>query len=383
MSEPTHENVTCPSCGQQVPSGNYCIRCGAHLAREGRRQGFAAAPNEPRILPSVISTLFPQLPRTSMVAFRISLVIGIVIVVVLELLKLFPLAVTVAAILVPLLTILYLYDVDEYEDEPLRVVALTVLWGAAAGIAVGLLSRYISPSGLGQVAESTTKRVLVRGIGLPLLATVLMLAGPLILLPYRKFNDTLDGATFGGACAVTFIGAQVITQSTDLFSAGFRPQGLIYPRVVYLLEFSIAMPLLAGGVIGSAAGALWLRYRAPARDRRALGLLGNPFVAIVLAAAAMVAAAFILIYVHSRTLAFILLLVMAALALPWLRQVIHVGLIQEAAEIPVGPEITCANCGHRTPQHTFCINCGIALKALPKAVPRRAAAPPAPTEGPA
>ena len=53
-----------------------------------------------------------------------------------------------AAALVPLLTILYLYDVDEYEDEPLRVVAVTILWGAAAGIGVGLLGRHIAPSGI-------------------------------------------------------------------------------------------------------------------------------------------------------------------------------------------------------------------------------------------
>src|SRR5204863_10214818 len=154
-----------------------------------------------------------------------------------------------------------------------------------------------------------------------------------------------------------------------------------YPRIVYLLEFSVAMPVLAGAVIGSAAGALWLRYRSPAKHRHALGFLGNPAVAILLAAAAMVGASFILIYVHSRTLALLLLLIMAALGLLWLRQVIHVGLIQESEEIPVGPEITCANCHHPTPQHTFCINCGIALKALPKAVPRRAAPPPATTEG--
>jgi RsiW-degrading membrane proteinase PrsW (M82 family) len=325
------------------------------------------------LLPSVVSTLFPQLPRASMLGYRLALVGGVAAVVVLELVRLFPVAVVAAALLVPVLILLYLFDVEIYEDEPLRAVALTVVWGALAGIGVGLLGRYVSPTGLLTVAESTAKRVLVRGLGIPLLSTALMLAGPLILLPYRKFNETLDGAIFGAACGATFVGAQVLAQSTDLFSAGLRPAGQEYPRVVYLLEFAVAMPVIAAGTIGAAAGALWLRYRAPARDRNALGLLGHPSVAVPLAAGFMIAAAFILLYVSSRTVALVLLLVLAALALLWLRQVIHVGLLEEAAEIEIGPDITCANCGHTTPRHTFCINCGISLKALPKISPRRAA----------
>ena len=45
----------------------------------------------------------------------------------------FPVAIVAAAILVPLVTIIYLYDVDVYENEPIRVVALTFLWGALVG----------------------------------------------------------------------------------------------------------------------------------------------------------------------------------------------------------------------------------------------------------
>jgi hypothetical protein len=307
-----------------------------------------------------------------MLSYHLALAAGVGAVVVLELAGFFPIAVVVAAMLVPLLLLLYLYDVDIYEDAPLPALALTVGWGALAGVAVGLLGRYVSPTGLIAVAESTAERELVRGVGIPLLSTALMLAGPLILLPYRKFNDTLDGATFGAACGTSFVGAQVLAQSTDLFMAGLRPMGLQYPRVIYLLQFAVAMPIVAAGVIGAAAGAIWLRYRAPARDRNALGLLGHPLVAVPLAGTFMVAAALILLYVTSRTTALVLLLVLAALALLWLRQVIHVGLLEEAAEAEIGPGISCANCGHLTPRHTFCANCGIALKALPKVSPKRA-----------
>ena len=54
------------------------------------------------------------------------------------------------------------------------------------------------------------------------------------------------------------------------------------------------------------------------------------------------------------------------LALLWLRQVIHVGLLQEAAEIEIGAAVTCPNCVKATPRHTFCGHCGVSLHALPK-----------------
>src|SRR5436190_9579350 len=102
--------TTCPSCGQQVPEGNFCIRCGARLS-EGPRRGFSAAPNESVRRPSVISSLFPQLPRASMQTFRAALLLGVAVVLVLAVLKLFPVALVTAAVLVPLLTVLYLIDV--------------------------------------------------------------------------------------------------------------------------------------------------------------------------------------------------------------------------------------------------------------------------------
>jgi predicted RNA-binding Zn-ribbon protein involved in translation (DUF1610 family) len=52
-----------------------------------------------------------------------------------------------------------------------------------------------------------------------------------------------------------------------------------------------------------------------------------------------------------------------------LRRAIHVGLLEEALEGPIGPEFTCPNCGHQTARHTFCTNCGVSLQALPKARP--------------
>ena len=315
-----------------------------------------------------------------MLSFRLALGLGLAVVVVLAVLGLFTLALVASAVLVPLLTVLYLWDVDIYEDEPMSVLAFTMIWGAAAGVIVGLIGRATLPSEAGLFVKSTSSTALSRGVLLPLLATVLVMAGPLILLPYRKFNDVLDGATFGGAAAVTFAGAEVLTQSYSfLSSAGLHPVGSTAFWVIRLLEFAVALPVLAAAAIGAAVGAFWLRFRAPVRDRGALGILGQPAAAAAAAALLLVLGSLAQVYFPSLE-ALIALLALDVVALIWLRRVLHLGLVEESLEIEVGPDIVCANCGRPTPQHTFCINCGISLAALPKPRPQTGA--PSPGAGP-
>ena len=81
----------------------------------------------------LVSTIYPSLPREEIRTFQMALIGGTVLVALLGILGLFPVAIAAAALLVPLITIIYLYDVDVYEDEPIRVIALTFLWGAVTG----------------------------------------------------------------------------------------------------------------------------------------------------------------------------------------------------------------------------------------------------------
>jgi hypothetical protein len=203
-----------------------------------------------------------------------------------------------------------------------------------------------------------------------------MIAGPLLLMRDRRYNDVIDGATFGVASAVTFVGTQVIAGSIDLFAGGITPVGEPLPWITRIVTIAIALPVVAAGAIGSAVGAFWLRYRAPVRDRAALGAAGRPIVASILAAALLVAAA-LATYLPGPILNVLAQLALAAVALLWLRRTLHLGLLQEAFEIEIGDEIVCANCGVATRRHTFCGNCGISLHALPKGQ-----APAAPADAP-
>jgi hypothetical protein len=119
------------------------------------------------------------------------------------------------------------------------------------------------------------------------------------------------------------------------------------------------------GAIGAALAAVWLRYRAPVNDRHALGPLGVPAIAVSVAALLVIAGAVGETFMAAGLwLAWVTFLSLLGLVL--LRRAIHVGLLEEADEIETGPPITCANCDAATATHTFCGNCGIALKALPK-----------------
>ncbi len=151
----------------------------------------------------------------------------------------------------------------------------------------------------------------------------------------------------------------------DLFAAGLTPVGEPLPWVGRILAIAVALPVVAAGAVGSAVGAFSLRYRAPIRDRGALGIAGRPVVALVLAGALLVAAA-LAAYLPGPVINVAVQLALAGVALIWLRRTLHVGLLEEAFEIEIGDEIICANCGKPTRRHTFCGNCGVALHALPK-----------------
>jgi hypothetical protein len=353
----------CSNCGREVPPAHFCVACGEPL-EEGSR-GFAANPHERWWHPRVVSSIFPHLPRADMRPFRIALLAATAFVIVLCLLRLYPLALVAAAISVPLLFIVYLLDVDVYEDEPFKVVGFTVGWGAIAGAGLGIAAREVASKVSLLQGSPDTHDLVWLGIVLPLAAVALMLAGPLLLLPYKKFDDCLDGVVFGATCASTLLAAEAIANSSSLLHLGFRAAGdqsLWIPR---LLTLGVTLPVLAAGVAGATCGAFWLRYRGPAADRGALGILGSPPVGVLISAAALVGASVAQLYLGHWTVLG-LTAALAGLALVWLRMTLQLGLREESEEKPIGQPVKCPSCKHETPHHTFCGNCGVNFRALPK-----------------
>jgi hypothetical protein len=363
------------------------VRCGAPLAdsfdeRSRGRSHFAAAPHEHVAVPMVISSLFPHLPRASHLFFRLALLLGTVVVVILAVTRLFPVALIASALLLPLLVVLYLFEVNVYEDEPVWAMTLTIGWGAVTGVGFGLLALDITPSSSSLIVSGSSQYLVGQGLILPFCGLLVLLVGPLVLLRYHRFNSVLDGVTFGACAAAAFGGAQAITYGFHVLGAGLRPGGAFVPWIWRLLSLGIAMPVLTMGAAAAACAALWLRHRAPARDAEALGPLGHPAVALPVAAILVMGGAVGETFLPAGGwLGWLVAFDLVVIVL--LRRAIHIGLLEEAIEIPIGPEFTCPNCGEQTARHTFCSHCGISLQALPKALPTSPAAMPGPLAGPA
>jgi len=368
------DDVTCAHCGRRVPAGEFCCCCGLpldldadHPRHVGRRaHHYAASPNEPAWALRFTSTLFPQLPQHAMGAFRVALASGVGLIVLLGLLGIFSVALLAAAVLVPLLMLLYLYNVDLYEDEPILVVGLTLLGGAAGGFVLGLIAGHVAlplqQHGWGQLTDGA---VLVRVLVLPLAGVALALIGPLILLRHPRFNDVLDGVVFGAASAIALQAAMLLTAAWPVTRLGLRPQQDSTAWTLRVVELGLLVPLIVAGGVGWAGAALWARYRAPLRDRGALGPLGHPVSAILVAAVLAVAAA-LAQSVLTPLGRLVALAALAAIGLLLMRRAIHVGLLEEANEADPGAVVFCSNCGRPTARHTFCASCGVALRALPK-----------------
>jgi RsiW-degrading membrane proteinase PrsW (M82 family) len=366
--------VRCAHCGRQVPAGEFCCRCGTALAVDethprrssGRSYHYAAAPNEPAWAVRLTSTLFPQLPAHDMAAFRVSLVSGLGLIVGLGLVGAFSVALVAAALLVPLLVLLYFYDVNVYEDKPLLVVGRTVLSGAVGGVVLGVVANHLAVTpeqpGWSQLGSGP---VIIRVVALPLVTVVLALAGPLALLRHPRFNDVLDGVVFGAASAVALQSALLLVTAWPITGLGLRPDQDSTAWTLRLVELGVFVPLIVAGGVGWASAALWARYRAPMRDRRALAPLGLPAPGVIVAGVAAMAAA-IVSQVFSPLGRFLTLALLAALGLLLIRRAVHVGLLEEANDDQPGSDVRCANCGRSTALHTFCTACGVAMRALPK-----------------
>jgi ribosomal protein L32 len=375
--------IVCGSCEEATTPGAFCVRCGAPLEAEfgGKsraRSHFAAAPHQHVALPHVVSSLFPHLPRASHASFRTALALGGGVVVALALLHLFPAALIAAALLMPLLVVLYLIDVNLYEDEPFWAIGLTLGWGAATGVVFGLLALWVAPSVASVIVHGTSRYVVWQGLVLPFCGLLALLIGPVMMLRYHRFHSVLDGVTFGACAAAAFGAAEAITYGVHLIRSGVQPSGAVLPWIWRLLSLGVAMPVLTMGAGAAACAALWLRHRAPARDAGALGPTGHPAVALPLAAVLVMGGAVGETFLPAGGwLAWLLVFDVVVIVL--LRRAIHVGLLEEALEIPIGPTFTCPDCGQLTARHTFCGSCGVSLQALPKA--SRTARPPG-TVGP-
>lgn len=367
------ESVTCPVCGRAVPPGRFCTACGARLphdepASAGRLHSFTVNPSEHVFHPSPVSLLFPHLPQSESVPFRLALLLISAALIVVGYLRLSGASVALASAAVPVLFLVFLVDVEVFERRPWLTLAVTAGIGAVLGAVWAFLTgRYISQTELLNAthAGAPVGRVLLVAVLFPLVAQALMLAGPLVLRGFLAQDEVLDGYVAGAASAMGFfLTSTLVNLFPEIQSGPTAIAADMFSAIITLIH-GLLVPLIWAGTTGLVSAAIWLRSR-PMRTIPQGGWSTTYLFVAIVAAVAQVCLGFAAIYVQHVSSA---LLIYCGIALALLfisRFSLHHMLLEEAVEPPDGDDMVCAHCGHVVPRGAFCANCGGALRAMPK-----------------
>lgn len=356
----------CEYCGRDTPDGAFCTWCGAHRLGGGdearsRRHEYAAHAGEHVAQPSVVTTLFPHLPRHRVHEFRWGLIGGLGVVVVLVGAGIVVAAIMTAAVLVPALYLVYLYEAQVYRDEPAKVVGLTLVAGIVMGVVVSVVANGLLHETSPLRVSISTGFLLGSTIVLPLVQEVLKPLPVLFLRGSPKFAETIDGLTFGVAAGLGFAAAQTIVQFSKVIAAEPVHTGSaewLFP----VLGLTVLTPLLQATCTGVLVASLWR----PGRLSRPLYALGVP---VALGAHVLYSAVSQLLQDHSVNAATVLFFQAAVvgLMLVYVRHLVHDALLDEAKDFGF-QTVTCPHCRRSVGAAAFCPLCGGAVTAGPRSV---------------
>lgn len=369
---------TCPHCSNPTPVGNYCGVCGAHLQHPEaklaarRAHSFSANPEEAVMRLSVVSTLFPHLSHRSSVPFRAGFALLVGLLILFSATGLEAPVIALAAMGVPLLFQLYIYEVDIYEENHLLLAAVTLLIGAGLGVGWALLGGPVVSHALQPTigASLSGGDVVNAAVTVPIISQALMLVPlllVLVLVPgFGSRKESLDGFTLGAASALGFSFAAVITDLTSRLSAGLVPNRPFTSILTEALIRGVATPVLVAAATGLVGASIWARKAEQGTVAAGGRWLTNPLLVL----AAMLAVEVGLGFADQARMADIPLLFVhlagTAVVLLALRVGLHHILLHEQHDVTIGPSVTCSHCNHIVPFMPFCPACGVAQVATTK-----------------
>jgi hypothetical protein len=378
--------LECPRCRAAVPDvAHFCHVCGQDLrsSDQSRRRSFAAKPDEPVASFALISTIMPRSVGQRPQTYRIALTVALVAALIAAIFGALPIAVLIAAFAIPVVYIVYLYDVNLWEDEPLPVTALAFGLTGLLTIGFTLLWTLLRSDDMGgaqfggnSLGGPTLGGFLLVALLVPLAGEAIKQVGPLLLASRPQFDDLMDGLTFGVISGVAYACFDTLVKHWSLLtngSAGTSDPGL-WASLVFLEGF--IKPLIFGTATGIACAefsGLGKGYDG-FTPRYFRGLAEAVFANI-----AYQAGTYLLSFLPNATLSLILSIIWGMLILAILilrvRNILHVGLMEAALErsardggVGTAGELAfCAQCEMPLAPHAaFCSACGTAVRVQPK-----------------
>ena len=363
--------LTCPHCGATVPDAPFCGACGGHLAHlrdkgaATRAHAYSAFPDEGTLRLAVVSSLFPQLAGRSRSPFRVAFGLIAVLLVIMAAAGLEAPVIAISALAVPLLFLIYVFEIDPLEVRFVLPTAVIFTAGAALGVAWGLLLGPVVAGSLmpAYSASLLTGGVLVSAVAVPVIGQLLMVLPVALLRLLRPGrSEALDGFTAGAAGALGLTLAATLTQLTPLLRSGnLAPGSSVLALLTQAVIRGVSVPLVAAATTGYVGAALWRRRGSgSAAGGR---WLAWPAVALAVALAFAVG----LGLADDAGLPDVVLLVIhlaaATAALLVLRIGLHHVLLHEQRDVRIGPPRVCPHCHRVVPAMPFCPMCGVAERA--------------------
>jgi RsiW-degrading membrane proteinase PrsW (M82 family) len=363
--------MRCQQCDRESADAVFCTWCGARQGSEGSPAGrgtmrFAAHPNEEVLQPAVISTLMPHLGHRQVNEFRWALVSGSALIALLYLAGLITAAILMGAIFVPVVYLLYLYEVRVYRDAPIPVTGLTMGAGVVLGVIVTLIIDALA--GSAPLLRSTPLGLTVDVLGVvlflivvPILVEIVKPLPALVLRRSGDFPETIDGLVFGVAAGLGFAASETIVHFSQVIITSpirIEPGNWIYP----LASIAILMPLLQGTATGLIAGAVWQIGKRPF-SRLGVAAIGAAVIGHI---AFVLGSALAAVMGFEPIVVVLWQAVVVGTMLIAVRTLLHRALLDEAAALGLAA-LACPNCDAVVTAAGFCPACGLALAATPRA----------------
>jgi hypothetical protein len=363
--------VTCPHCGTTVPDAPFCGSCGAHLAHlqpggaARRAHSYAAFPDESMARVSVVSSLFPQLSGRSRGPFRLAFALAVAVLVIVAVAGLQAPVIAVSALAVPLLFLVYVFEIDPLETRFAVPTAVLFVAGAALGVGWGLLLGPLAADSLLPAYSPSllTGGVLVSAVVVPAAGLLLMVL-PVAVLRLRRpeASEALDGFTAGAAGALGLTLAATLTELAPLLRDGnLVPGSSVLAVLTQAVVRGVSVPVVAAASAGYVGAALWQRRGGgSAAGGR---WLTSPLVALALTLALAVGLGFADDAGLPDIAVLVVHLAAAALALLVVRVGLHHILLHEQHDVRIGAPRVCPHCSRVVPAMPFCPMCGVAERA--------------------
>jgi hypothetical protein len=280
--------------------------------------------------------------------------------------------ITVAALGLPLLFVLYLSESAVYRDMSVWSMVLAGTLGAALGVGWVLLTGQMVAKAYGvpMAAGLAIHHLMREGIMIPAGGMILMLVPTVLVRLLRPTSrESLDGFVIGALAALMFAAGATLTRLAPQFATGL----LVHSRpflslLVEAILCGVTIPLTAavgGGMVGVA---LWFKgqdsnpHEHPGRIRAVLWVLAIVVVLIHTGGAV----TDIMGMPQLRMLAVHVVMTLVVLVL--LRIALQLALMHEAPDpIERDEPLLCIHCHHVVPDMAFCPACGVATRASSRA----------------